>query len=298
MSASASPLRLGISAYDLPVADFLHLARAADAAGADSLWLGEHVFHPRHYASQHPGSHAVQHHTGPVVQERTHLLDPVAALAAAAAVTHRIRLATGILVLPLRHPLLVSRALATLDELAPGRLTLGVGAGWLAEEFEALDVDFAERGRRLREGVQIVRACLGGGFVEHHGTAFDFEPLQMVERPVRVPIIMGGNSDLALRRAAALGDGWFSSGSVGLDEAVALRSRLLELLAERGRDESDFEIVVRPDGADPRTVAAYVGAGFRHVIVWADQVWRPDGTAHEQVDGLQSRLTALRTAVG
>ncbi|MEG9224676.1 TIGR03619 family F420-dependent LLM class oxidoreductase [Aeromicrobium sp. Sec7.5] len=287
-------LQLGLSAYDLSMANFLALARAADAAGVDSLWLGEHVFHPREYTSVHPGSAKKQHHSGPVVQERTHLLDPLTALSAAAVVTERIRLATGILVLPLRDPLLVSRALATLDEISGGRIVLGVGAGWLEEEFQALGIEFGDRGRRLREAVTVIRSCLGGGFVEHHGKVFDFDALQVVEEPVHVPLIMGGNSDVALKRAASVGDGWFSSGSLSQDEAVALRRRVLDLLDERGRDETSFEMVVRPDRSDADGVVSCVEAGYRHVVVWADQVWSASDPAEVQVERLRDALGTMR----
>lgn len=287
-------LSIGVSAYDLPMADLMALGRAADAAGVDSLWLGEHVFHPRTSTSVHPGADQTQHHTGPIVHERTHLLDPLVALSAVAAVTSRIRIATGILVLPLRDPLLVSRALATLDEVSVGRMTLGAGAGWLEEEFQAMGIDFGDRGRRLRESVTIIRSALSGGFFEHHGKVFDFDELQVVETPATVPIILGGNGDVALKRAAAVGDGWFSSGSLGLDDATAMRARMLEMLGERGRDESDFEMVVRPTLADEASVVPMVEAGFRHVVVWADQLWSPSDPEDVQVERLRAAVQLLR----
>lgn len=295
MTARDTPVRLGLSAYDLPMSDFVELARDADRAGVDSLWLGEHVFHPKEYSSEHPGSHKTQHHAGPIVQERTHLLDPFVTLAAAAAVTERIRLATGIFVLPLRDPLLVARAVASLDELSEGRFVLGTGAGWLREEFDALGIDFGTRGRRLREAVQVLKLALAGGFVEHHGDVFDFEALQVCEQPAHVPIIMGGNSDIALKRAARLGDGWFSSGSLSVDEASQIRTHLLGLLASNGRSEESFEIVVRPEVAGPDEVAAWAAAGFRHIIVWADGVWTGD-TASERRESLELSMAALRAA--
>ncbi|MFC3242788.1 TIGR03619 family F420-dependent LLM class oxidoreductase [Gordonia humi] len=256
--------------------------------------VGGACVQPRAVRERAPGgANTAQHHIGPVVHPTTHLLDPTATLAAAAMVTTRIQLGTAVLVLPLRHPLLVGRALATLDELAPGRIVLGVGAGWLREEFTALDVDFADRGRRLRESVSILRSCLGGGFVEHHGTVFDFDALQMVEKPVHVPLIVGGNGPVALRRAATLGDGWFSSGSLDLDESVALRDSLVELLAERGRSEDDFEIVIRPKHADVDVVRAHAEAGLRHVVVWADQVWDAEDPRSVQIEKLREFLAEV-----
>ena len=291
-----SKLQIGLSAYDLPAADFLSLARAADQAGVHSLWLGEHVFHPKVYTSVHPGSHQTQHHTGPLVQEHTHLLDPLTTLAAAAAVTSRIRLATGIFVLPLRDPVLVSRALLTLDEISAGRFTLGAGAGWLAEEFAALGIDFEHRGRRTRESIAVIRACLGGGFVGRQGKIFAFDELLMTEEPVHVPVILGGNGEVALKRAAAVADGWFSSGSLTLEEAARLRGRMLTHLEERGRSEADFEMIIRPERAETDEIASFVDLGYRHVVVWADQVWDPRDTFEQQVRGIEAFVNNLESS--
>jgi probable F420-dependent oxidoreductase len=289
-------MRIGLSAYDMAAADLLDLVRAAEDAGFDSLWLGEHVFHPQEYTSVHPGHEVKQHHTGPIVQENTHLLDPLVTLAAAAATTERIRLATGVFVLPLREPLLVARAAATLAEISGGRFVLGVGAGWLTEEFDALGVDFRKRGRRLDESLAVLRACLGGGPVEHHGDIFDFAALEMTPAPVDVPLVIGGNSDAALRRAARSGDGWFSSGTPDFEEAVRLRDRLQGLREELGKKAEPFETVVRIEGADPQDVRRYGAAGFDHVVIWADQVWPADGSLDEKRTRLTQAARALRDA--
>ncbi|KRB76572.1 hypothetical protein ASE01_15325 [Nocardioides sp. Root190] len=280
----------------MAAADLLDLVRAAEDAGFDSLWLGEHVFHPQEYTSVHPGHEVKQHHTGPIVQENTHLLDPLVTLAAAAATTERIRLATGVFVLPLREPLLVARAAATLAEISGGRFVLGVGAGWLTEEFDALGVPFKTRGRRLDESLAVLRACLGGGPVEHHGDIFDFAALEMTPAPVDVPLVIGGNSDAALRRAARSGDGWFSSGTPDFEEAVRLRDRLQGLREELGKTAEPFETVVRIEGADPQDVRRYGAAGFDHVVIWADQVWPADGSLDEKRTRLTQAARALRDA--
>jgi probable F420-dependent oxidoreductase len=289
-------MRIGLSAYDMTAADLLDMVRAAEDAGFDSLWLGEHVFHPKEYTSVHPGHEVKQHHTGPLVQDQTHLLDPLVTLAAAAATTHRIQLATGVFVLPLREPLLVARAAATLAEISGGRFVLGVGAGWLTEEFDALGVPFRTRGRRLDESLAVLRDCLAGGPVEHHGDIFDFAALEMTPVPVNVPLVIGGNSDAALRRAARSGDGWFSSGTPDFEEAVRLRDRLQGLREELGKTAEPFETVVRIEGADPQDVSRYGAAGFDHVVIWADQVWPADGSLDEKRTRLTQAARALRDA--
>lgn len=270
--------RVGLSVYDMPVRDVVELARAADELGFDSLWLGEHVVLPDGYASEHPthGGTAHQHHTGAVVDPSTDLLDPWVALGAAAAATSRIRLATGIYLLPLRHPLLTARAACTLQDLSGGRFVLGVGSGWLQEEFDALDVPFDSRASRMEEALAVVRRAIGGGTFSHRGRHFAFGLVQVSQRPVDVPVVLGGSSDRALRRAARLGDGWFASGTPSFAEAVRLRDRLLEL-AER-----TMPVHVRIEKPDPDLVDRYRSAGFDEVIVWADQVWTGDTPAERR----------------
>jgi probable F420-dependent oxidoreductase len=284
-------LRIGLSAYDMRAPDLVELARTADELGFDSLWLGEHVVLPRGYASEHPthGETSHQHHSGPVVDLSTELLDPWAALGAAAAATSRIRLATGIYLLPLRHPLLTARAACTLQDVSGGRFVLGVGAGWLEEEFDALGVPFGDRASRLEEALAVVRRATAGGAFAHRGRHFAFDPVQVSPRPVDVPVVLGGNSDRALQRAARLGDGWFASGTPSFDDAVRWWERLTELA---GRP---FPTHVRIEKPDPDLVDRYRSTGFDEVIVWADQVWTGATLAARQAS-LARAATSLGVA--
>ena len=224
-------MSVGISVYDMAASDVRELAVAADEAGFDAVWLGEHVVLPVGYSSEHPtaGTGGHEHITGPIVDPDTELLDPWVALGAVAGATTRLRLATGIYILPLRHPLITARSAATLQDASGGRLLLGIGAGWLVEEFAALDVPFDERYGRLVETIEIIRAAWAGGPFDYHGKYFSFDPIQLTSRPVQVPLIMGGNTPPALKRAGLLGDGWFSSGTPSFDDARRLRDTLLEL---------------------------------------------------------------------
>ena len=161
-------MKIGLTSYDVHALEFLDLARAADEAGFDSLWLGEHVVLPIGFATEHPTKQqpGEQHHTGPIVNPDTELVDPLVQLGAAAAVTERIRLATGVFVLPLRHPLAAARSTCTVQELANGRFTLGLGFGWLEEEFRVLDVPFKERVTRFEESIEILRMAWQSGEVK------------------------------------------------------------------------------------------------------------------------------------
>lgn len=267
-------MKIGLTAYDVHAAEFLDLARAADEAGFHSLWLGEHVVLPLGYATEHPTKQqpGVQHHTGPIVAPDTELVDPLVQLGAAAAVTTGIELATGIFVLPLRHPLAVARSVCTVQEIAGGRLRLGLGFGWLAEEFTALGIPFDERISRFEEAITVLRSAWAGGEVVHRGRHFDISNVQVTMRPTDVPLILGGNTDRALARAARLGDGWFASGTPPFEEALRLRAELTRLRAEQGREEP-FPLTFRMEGAAPAVARRYADAGFDELLIWTDQVW-------------------------
>jgi probable F420-dependent oxidoreductase len=271
-------MKIGLTAYDVPAREFLELAAAADEAGFSSLWLGEHVVLPIGYDTEHPTTTqpGVQHHTGPIVSPDTELVDPLVQLGAAAAITSRIELATGIFILPLRHPLAVARSACTVQELAGGRFTFGLGFGWLEEEFDVLDVPFGERITRFEEGIDVLRAAWASGEVVHKGPHFTISGVQVTKRVTTIPLMLGGNSDRALRRAARLGDGWFSSGTPPIDESIRLRGELQRLRAGSERRDDPFRLVFRMGGADPDTARRYADAGFDEVLIWTDQVW-PDG---------------------
>ena len=179
-------LRIGLSTYDISATELVQLAVAADEAGFESLWLGEHIVLPYDYASEHPttGDTAHQHHTGPIVDPSTKLLDPLVALAACAAATTRLRLATGIYILPLRHPLLTARMTLTLQDVAGGRFLLGVGSGWLEEEFDSLGVPFDDRAARMDETLAILREAWSGKVFSHDGPLFSFGNVQLSPEPV------------------------------------------------------------------------------------------------------------------
>jgi probable F420-dependent oxidoreductase len=273
-------MKIGLTAYDVHAREFLDLAAAADDAGFSSLWLGEHVVLPIGYSSEHPttAQPGVQHHTGPIVAPDTELVDPLVQLGAAAALTTRIELATGIYILPLRHPLAVARSACTVQEIAGGRFVFGLGFGWLEEEFAVLDVPFVERVSRFEEGIEVLRTAWQGGEVKHEGRHFSISGVQVTKRVTTIPLMLGGNSDRALRRAARLGDGWFSSGTPPFEEAVRLRGELLRLRADSERAGEPFKLVFRVPGADPETTRQYADAGFDEILVWADQVWPAEGS--------------------
>jgi probable F420-dependent oxidoreductase len=267
-------MQFGLSAYDLAATELAELATAAEAAGFDSLWLGEHLLLPVDYSSVHPTRRPEQEQAARIVGPDTQLTDPLIALAAAAARTSRIQLGTAIFLLPLRHPLAVARAALTLQELSAGRLLLGVGLGWLRAEFEALGVPFADRAVRFEESLDILRKCFAGGAFEHHGGVYDFGPVQLTAERARVPLILGGNTAPALRRAALLADGWFASGNPAVTEAVSLLADLTAAQAGAGR-AAPLTTYVRASPAAGADVRQYAEAGFSQLIFWAHELCPP-----------------------
>ncbi|MFI6008311.1 TIGR03619 family F420-dependent LLM class oxidoreductase [Streptomyces sp. NPDC051243] len=200
--------------------DLVAVARAADRAGFAYLASCDHVAIPRRLASA----------------MSTVWYDPVATLAFLAAATGRIRLLSHVAVVGLRHPLLIAKQYATLDHLGGGRLILGVGAGHVREEFEALGVDFERRGAVLDESIDALRAALGPDeFPEHHGKLYDFADLGQLPRPAQehVPLWVGGSSPAAVRRAALKADGWLPQGDPR-DRLPAQIARIRRLRGEAG----------------------------------------------------------------
>jgi probable F420-dependent oxidoreductase len=198
------------------------IARAAEEAGFGGVVLSDHVVYPGHLATPYPYTENGQ----PRWRAETPWPDPFVAVGAMAAVTARLRFLVSVFVLPLRHPVLAAKTIATAAVMSGGRLTLGVGAGWMREEFELVGQPFAGRGRRLTEQVEVMRTLWRGGMVEHHGEHYDFGPLQMSPVPPEpIPIYGGGASEAALRRVAAHFDGWASE-IQSFDEVEEIRRRL------------------------------------------------------------------------
>ena len=216
------------------------VAQAAEEAGFHGLLLADHLFFPAKLDSKYPYSED----GAPMFDGRTPFPDPWTAIAAMAAVTQRLQFATFVFILPLREPIQLAKTLGTLSLLTRGRVALGAGAGWIREEFDALDIDFHTRGRRMDEMVVAMRKLWTGEVVEHHGRFFDFAPLQMSPAPGhRIPIWFGGLSDVAMQRATSLGDGWLGIGNTP-DEAAQILARLRALRREAGKEHEPFETIV------------------------------------------------------
>lgn len=222
------------------------MGRTAEDAGFDSLWTVEHVVVPSGYESAYPYDSSGKMARG---AEDFDLPDPFVWLTFVAATTSTIKLGTGILILPQRNPLIVAKEVATLDHLSGGRALLGVGVGWLAEEFAALGVPFEDRGRRLDEYVDALRCLWTADKATMQGRYVDFRDCISRPRPANgtVPIVVGGHTERAARRAGRLGDGFFpGSGEV---EDVAVLLEVMRREAEAAdRDPDAIEVSVGGGG--------------------------------------------------
>jgi len=188
---------------------FAELARDCETFGFESIWTVEHVVIPQPHMP-YPGSKDGRMPGGDDVA----IPDPLIPLAYAAAITTRLKLSTGVIILPQRHPLYLAKQLATLDVLSKGRMMVGIGSGWMKEEFDSLQIPFSARGGRTDESIQAMRALWREPEASFHGKHFHFHHVKSYPKPVQkngIPIHVGGHSPAAARRAGRLGDGFFPS---------------------------------------------------------------------------------------
>ncbi len=219
--------------------DALEVCRRAEAAGFESVWGGEHVVLPSTIESRYPYTA-----DGKIPAEPdTPIPDPLIWLAFAAAAAPTLRLGTCILIVPQRNPLVLAKELATLDRLSGGRLELGIGVGWLREEFEALGVPWERRGVRTDETIAAMRALWAGPHAEFHGQLVDFPPVTCSPRPVQahIPILVGGDTEAAIARAVRLADGYFP-GEGDVERLAGLIGRVRRAAEQAGRDPASIEI--------------------------------------------------------
>ena len=258
------PLKLGLFSMTTGPCSYpegaARVARAAEAAGFESLWGGEHVVLPDPQAPPSP------------LAPGDRIVDPIVALTFLAAHTTRIRLGTGIIILPQRNPLVLAKELATLDVLSNGRLIFGVGVGYLEPEFRALGAPFAERGRVTDEYLAAMRAIWTEAAPVHRGRFAAFEGVQAHPRPVQTPtppIVIGGHTPAAFRRAVQHGHGWYG---FALDTAATTRCleglRAAAASVSRPPELPPLEISVSPRGRIDRAAArAFADLGVHRLVI-------------------------------
>ncbi len=243
----------------LPTDEVLELTTASDAMGYSGVYLSDHLFNPRDLESRYTYSKAPD--GSPFWSKDTAWPDPMCLISAMAAVTTRLTFTTGVYVAPVRDLITVAKTVGTTAVISHDRVRLGVGVGWCREEYEQTGQDFSTRGKRLDDMIPALRALWAGGWVEYHGTYYDVPACQMNPSPSRpVPILGGGDSEPAIRRAATLCDGWINTGAVPPDEALLQVARIRDAVtAGRSCRRALRHLRGRHGPARPRPVPAARG---------------------------------------
>jgi probable F420-dependent oxidoreductase len=259
-----------------PIEHYLPLAKAADERGWDTICVSDHVVNPETITSTYPYTADGARRWEPF----TPWADPWVAIGAMAGVTERLRFTTNVYVLPMRTPFHVAKVVATAAAISGGRVALGVGMGWMAEEFALMEQPFARRGKRADEMLEVLRELWAGGWVEHHGEFYDFDRVESTPAPGAVPVYVGGISEAALRRAAR-NDGWISDLHT-TDELRDICATLERHRAECGRGDEPFHVLAScRDAWDLDGYRRLEDVGVTHLVT---QPWLFYGGETDDID--------------
>jgi probable F420-dependent oxidoreductase len=280
-------MNVGIS-VPLPayLVDVGFMARKAEELGFESFFCAEHPFIPVHTKSRFPGSE-----DGVIPETYSHFVDPFVALARASGTTSRIKLGTGIVLVPERNPLLLAKEVSTLDLFSGGRFLFGIGAGWLREETELMGGDFDHRWTQTRESILAMKELWTKPEAEFHGKYYNFPPVRSYPKPMQKPhppVLLGGSAKKVLERIVEWGDGWLPN-RVTPDELRESRATLDRLAKDKGRDPSAITITVHGQPADRDHIRRLLDAGANRVLV------RPPAVKTEAEMGTE--LTKIADAV-
>ncbi len=287
------PVRFHQSVAFLPTSQLLPIARASDESGYGGINISDHLVNPRHLESRY--TYSTSEDGSPSWESDTPWPDSIVSIAAMAAATQNLLFTTAVYIAPARDLISVARSVGTAAVLSGNRVRLGVGVGWCKEEFDLTGQDFATRGKRLDEMIVALRALWQGGWVEHHGEYYDVPECQMEPAPTEpVPIIGGGHSPVALRRTAALCDGWIAAGAYSEEEAWIHLAELHDALKKADRDEEGFTVYLSL--IEPPTVDLYRRFADAGVTDFVCAPWMfvdvAPGTPDDEA--LEARLGAVR----
>jgi probable F420-dependent oxidoreductase len=278
-----------------PVEHYVPLARAAEQAGVHGILMSDHIFFPQKLDSPYPYSTDGR----PIWEPATPWPDVWVTTGAMIGATTRLHFGQSIYIAPARDLMTVGKQVGTAAALSGGRVHLGLGAGWMKEEFDQTGQSFENRGRRLDEMIRALRALWGGGWVEYHGDFYDFGPLQMEPSPPgRVPIWCGGHSEPALRRAARYCDGWVGNAYTEADAERHIGD-LKRHLAAAGRDGEPFEIIIglyTPPTVEVTERAAAMGITGLLCVPWFVEARQDDQdvASRQTFTGIDQKVEATR----
>ncbi|MBO55988.1 MAG: hypothetical protein CL886_10050 [Dehalococcoidia bacterium] len=252
------------------------MAKTAEDLGFESIWYAEHPVLPVQSTSQFPSG-------GPIPESYAHFTDPYIALSRASGVTDKIKLGTGITLVPERNPLLLAKEIATLDRFSGGRFLFGIGAGWNREETELMGGDFDHRWTQVRESVDVMKELWTKDEAEFHGKYYDFPPVKCNPKPLQSPhppIILGGASRNVLRRIATWADGWLPL-RISPEELERSRKMLDALAGELGRNPSEITITAYGQPPDKTLIRSLFDAGADRVVVRPEHVDTEEEMGHQ-----------------
>lgn len=257
-------MRLSLTVWAIDLDWYAPIARAAEAAGLETMWISDHVVTPLEYRRVYPYNDTGE----PGYTASTPLPDVWPLLGAVAASTSTIQIGTGVLILPIRNPFLTAHAALTVQNLSHGRFLFGIGTGWMAEEFEALGAPFEARGARTEEILDVMEKLWTGEPTSHRGRFYSFGRVTHPPAPVRPMTLLGcGLSEGMMRRTVRRTNGWFGP-AIALDRSMAAVAELDRLRQADGRAAEPFASYVRLDGAfDDANLARHAEAGVEHLVV-------------------------------
>ena len=271
-------MKFGIALGRLNPAFFVEAALEAERLGYESVWLPEHlVLTVAMSRSPHPGE---EH---PPVPPTTPVFDAFTYLGYLAGRTENLRLGTHVYNLGLRHPFIAARAVQTLDIVSGGRLEFGIGASWLEEEWKAAELDFHTRGRRVDEALEVCKRLWSDAEVSHDGEFFQFDAVSFEPKPIQKPwppVLVGGESEAALKRAARAGDGWIGMAHT-FESAEQSIARLRQLLADNDRADAPFQVCLGGPVESANDVKRWEDLGVTRLIV------SPWARSREAIDGMR-----------
>ncbi len=269
-------MRIGVfyfpTDYGINIAE---LARALEERGFDSLFVPEHTHIPVSRHTPFPGG-------GELPKRYSHTHDPFVGLAFAAAVTRKLKVGTGILLVPQHEPIVTAKAIASLDQLSGGRFIFGIGGGWNVEEMENHGARYETRFKQMREHVLAMKALWTEDEASFHGEFVDFDPVWSWPKPAQrphPPILLGGESDHTLRRVVEYCDGWFPRPRAGFEAAQAV-DRLSRMAEQKGRDFSTLSITVFGAPAEEKVLADYEKAGIQSALLAIPDLSRDEILRH------------------
>ncbi len=265
---------------------YLPLAQAVEEAGYDSMVIPDSVFYPEKSDSKYPFSPDGNRE----FLEDKPFIDPFVLIGALGAVTRSIRFVTFVIKLPIRNPVLVAKQVMSSAVMSHNRLSLGVGVSPWPDDYEVCEVPFSDRGKRMNESIEILQGLMGGDYFEYHGEIYSIPSIKMCPAPSqKVPILIGGHADVALRRAARLGDGWVHGGG-DLDELPGLLTKLGEFRRAFQREHDEFSVfVISPDAWSLDGIRRLEDQGVTDVIVgfrWPYVVGKDQEVLSTKLDNL------------